>query len=243
MDMLEKNYSKNKLRQAIVRIDFDIAVISEDLLKKIQAEFPTVQSIQSIKNQIRFTNATPQVLQTKVNLQKFFSNDMRKNVLISDECSILEYKTYSTYNELKKDFLLIIEILKECELIDKIKRIGLRYVNVFDNFNNKDKLKQYINKKYVKDIDIDLTTNNMSRQITILEFNYDTSKAYIQYGFFNPAYPYPCKNYEFTLDIDSYIDFTFEKSGLVDYLNELHERATAIFEDFITDKTRTLLNK
>lgn len=243
--MQEKiSYRKNKLRKVIVRVDYEKITIPPELLAGIQSEFPQLEEIDTAVSQLTFTSdAQTKFTSERLKTKKFSSIDKNKSMAISDTFSILEYRVYNGFEKLKKDFSCVEELMKKCSLLEKINRIGLRYVNVFDNFN-KGKLNAYINKKYLNGILINANqSENLSRHLHVLEFNDDTYKTKVQYGFFNPAYPYPCGNYDFTLDTDVYIDCTFEKEYLAKYLDDLHSKCSSLFEDFITEKTRKLLEK
>ena len=78
--------------------------------------------------------------------------------------------------------------------------------------------------------------DNINRVISQEEYNFDNNKCRIQYGILNKYYPAILKNYDLTLDIDSF-DNTFQNYQEWDKtIDELNHTAYKMFVNCINEK-------
>ena len=82
----------------------------------------------------------------------------------------------------------------------------------------------------------------MTRAFHILEFNFSGRHVKYQFGIANPDYPAIVKKKEFVLDLDSYIFGLHGFNDAIECVNNCHSKIQELFEDSITDATRSLMN-
>lgn len=245
----EKKYNSNKLRNVVARVDFvsKISHIDSELpqsaLNFIKLKFPIAESMRGQQLQIN-TQVNPNIHKEEFATWNFHGENREKTLSITPYYLTISYSQYQSYKDFKIEFIDSVSKLFEGKEQESVKRIGLRYINIFDNFTLKEDLNiaNYIQEKYLNQqmINMDATC---SRLINVIEHSYDDkSKSRIQYGFFNPNYPAPIKNHSFILDCDAYTDYLINLADIDKTFDILHQVANNVFEDFITDKTKVLLD-
>jgi uncharacterized protein (TIGR04255 family) len=229
--------SKNSINQFLIKIDFDD--INESDIQKI------------IKDVSKFFDRTEKVTQSniEVNLDESVVNKTEgvnyvlvnestgaKLIFSKNEKTIAyETKNYIDKNTYKSIFDEIIKSISKNELNLNSKRIGMRFINTF-NCNILKNVTKIFNLNITKNIIYMASQDNISRVISQEEYNFDSSKCRIQYGILNKFYPAILKNYDLTLDIDSF-DNTFQNyQDWENIIDELNHKAFTMFINCINEK-------
>jgi len=102
----------------------------------------------------------------------------------------VDYSEYKSFDKLKDDFILLLNVMSEVFTIPKIERFGLRYVNTIGlNERNPLNWSKYINSNLISSLKFVKDQNLVSRAFHNLELKYDDMNIRFQYGLRNPDYP------------------------------------------------------
>ena len=143
------------------------------------------------------------------------------------------------YEQLKEDFIAVINELFNHFPKIKGRRLGFRYIDVIDlDEADPTDWDQYILPDLNKNISIIDDKKTLSRIFHVIEFNYGDSNMRFQYGMLNPDFPASIKKKVFTLDFDMYTNNILEKEDIGDLLDKFHEKLIDSFEEVIIDPLR-----
>lgn len=248
---MEICYKKNYLDKVIARIDFLKRAdhLAESLPKQaldyIKANFPIVESKKLFTDKIELrVDKKSSVEREETDIWVFHGGNKEKTLTISSAFAWVEYKQYSSYNAFKGEFINAIRHLFDGFETQIIGRTGLRYINIFsDIFSSPASTNKYFSKDFIPKIFMTSTDAHVSRCLNLIEYTKESSKARLNYGYYNPDYPAPIRRLSFVVDIDSYCDHPQEISELEKVVDMLHIEAQNIFEGLITEKMRKVLNE
>lgn len=249
--MSKKSYKQNKLETVIARIDFmnKLPYLNETLpaesMDYLKEHFPISEPAKTVNQHVQLIpNEPPRIITDEVQQWNFHGKSREKTLQINPNYMLITYNRYINYKVFKEDFVEVVNKLFLNNPKEYISRIGLRFINVFDNFSFSDNnIDDYINSKYLTQQMIDRSDKTCSRYFNVLEYTTDLEKSKIQYGFFNPDYPSPLRNLNFVIDIDVFFDHIIEANEIETIFDKLHDHAEDVYENFITEKTRGLLNE
>jgi uncharacterized protein (TIGR04255 family) len=255
IDFKSTCYKRNFLDRVIFRVDFlnelSREILQEDkTMKSIMKHFPVMEKDKVIHEQTLQVKINKEkddeIFQSRIeSVEKNFTNQEKtRSLKFSTKYLVIEIFKYDKYVEF---ISYITDIFDSLEVELSIKRIGLRYINIF-NFDKVKKFNfnKYFNKKILSFEFIDELDNKIkaTRALNVQEYISDDNKLRFQYGLFNPDYPAEIKKTSFALDFDSYYQGLIDNNdAVIPKINELHYVAQFMFEKTITDKLKEELNK
>lgn len=242
----KKNYLSNVIMQYQVSQKASSDLLEGDVLKAVLKEYPLIQPDTEEKQcNLRMDSTTPQASFTNFIRKEFLSNDGNYKLTFNLNFITFEVKKYTCFEELvqKVDNILLTILRDHAELI--ILRIGLRYIDIFEEQKNmksffQNGIQDYI-KRFEKPISDDIKVSKaMSREEYIVE----DVRAILQYGYFNQYFPAELKDKQFVIDTDIIFQGGIQKiEDIKDKIVYMKDIAQIIFENCITDKMRGLLNE
>ena len=224
-------YENDFLDKVIVRIDFDTILPFTlkkppmEIYEQIKERFPIVEEKKIIAKE--FLIGSGKAIQRDVEKLEWYyhGTDRNKYLKITPDCLIIEYKKYEYYEQLKEDFIAVINELFNHFPKIKGRRLGFRYIDVIDlDEADPTDWDQYILPDLNKNISIIDDKKTLSRIFHVIEFNYGDSNMRFQYGMLNPDFPASIKKKVFTLDFDMYTNNILEKEDIGDLLDKFHEK-------------------
>ncbi|MBN2180659.1 MAG: TIGR04255 family protein [Sedimentisphaerales bacterium] len=140
---MRKRYKKTFLKNVIIRVDFAFPVeklqktlptsVSTLLLKS----FPISEPKKTIAGELKIT---PEETKEKHSLEThwfYYGKDRQKKACLAPEFFWITYESYSSFEDLKKEFVPILEQLCKNFKDLQVNRFGLRYINhIVFNENN-----------------------------------------------------------------------------------------------------------
>lgn len=229
----------NTLEAVIVKFDFIRPEESlgdklpSEITKLIKKEFPIMVPERVIDGSFKVSEKEIITQPTK-ELTKWVFKDpkMENSVVILPEAVAIEYRNYTSFEELNGHSELILNTFFEHFPNLQIRRIGLRYVNnikkdegaVTDwNGTIEPNLLSVFNF-------VGPNTDKISRAFHTLDMNYGEINLRFQYGMHNPDFPALLKNKSFILDYDAYVHDAYERSSeVLPMIKELHEKIKEMY--------------
>lgn len=245
-------YGANRLQSVICKVDFarDIPQFMDEpsleMLNLIKPLFPIMEQKKGKQFQFQISDKEAGSSELKDFTHCIFHNESReKSLSINPDSIFIQYKKFTSFSQTSSEFVEIVKKIFEDSPDETVKRIGLRYTNIFTKKDfTKKALSNYINKDYIFKNLTSEDVLNTSRRIIVFDYNNnDKTKTRLQYGYYNPEYPAQIKNWNFIIDCDSYTDYMLSISEFDTLANKLHANACILFEDIITETTRDLLKE
>lgn len=241
-------YTKPFLKEVILRLDFGTRVeaFSRALPHKIAtAALQRFQLFEPQKAQMQEITFSQEAVQTRTEDSMqwvYHGRNREKTLTITPDMVLITNRKYTSFEEFNADFIHVLSTLFEAQEDLSVARFGLRYVNILD-VPNGDPLawSEYINENMLGIIDMHRDAQSLSRAFHIVEFNFDGQQVKFQFGIANPDYPAPIKRKQFVLDIDSFFTGALTKEDVIRCVNTAHEKIQALFEESISEKTRSLM--
>lgn len=246
-------YKNHYLTNVILRIDFltPVSELKNQLNKEISdvcTQFFPIKEERKLQTKQVVVSNDPELKNTVVNTENlsewhFFDLKREKELCITDKCILVDFRKYTSFNDLKTPFMNIFEVLSNTYTEVGIKRVGLRYIDQIaldyepvDNWFNY--WKQYINDDLLYSLKFVENQKNISRNMNTIEENCGTYNFRYQYGIFNTDYPAPNKKNTYILDTDVYYDGILDKEDMKKNIEIFHDEAKKLFERSITDELR-----
>ena len=248
----EAKYSSNTLAQVIMRIDLSNPMSNEKLFSdsreaKILEYFPNAGMIQKDKEAlIHLSLPEPQWEPKPVRdiLRKEYSNEDGNKFVLSNDYFLFDIHKYHTFETCMKWFKDIILVLFDEENL-KISRIGLRYINLFNentikptkNLFAKCIGSNFLGKQILENSEIELF-----RSMQLSEYRIEDYTLNFRAGLYNPDYPGKLNNKSFSLDYDCFTTVAVETfDELMTIIVKEHQIIQNIFESSITDTARKVM--
>ena len=242
---MNKCYKKSFLTKVVARIDFTSKIdvptkgLSKESSEKILKKFPIQEPKEVITRQVQISNAGMKETSDTQSHLIYHGKKRDKSLYISPDFAYLEIIKYSTFDLLKEDFNLMLDVLAK-ETDYSIKRFGLRYINQIDlDEHNPFEWADYINNDLLSAFNIVTDQNRISRIFSNIVQNYDNDMLInFQYGMHNPDYPSIIKKKLYILDFDASIDGVMENEFVQNELDIAHTQIESLFEKSIKQKLR-----
>ncbi len=245
-DPLKRKYRKNYLSKVVVQLKFaeplaDLKGGPSEKFNLAMLENFRVQSYEdTYEHQVLIVDGKPKTTQRyfKKHLYKTVAGD--KTAVLTDEALTVEYQTYQSFSQLKKDFLgPLAAIFSSYENVQG-NRLGLRYIDTIDLRTEKDPCEwaDYLLPNLLSSFAVPEDPSKMVRCWHVVETREDTVHLRFQYGMHNPDYPAPIQRKVFTLDHDAFTTGLLDYDAIKDYLETLRATVKRSFEAVITDKFR-----
>ena len=244
---MEKKYVKNYLKSVIFRMDFltsekDIyEIMKKEIIDKIQERFKYLEPIQTINNTNIFYDETTNNLQAnKEELKRyvFHTVDGSADLIIDPVSIVINYNKYINSEDLKKNIEVLNSIIPQIT----VNRVGLRYVNYFEN-NKLGSIdwEKYISEDLLKTIKYDYETKVL-QAINVVDLKYEECVLKIQYGLHNQNFPSDRIKDAFVLDFDASSNEITSRDNVSDIAIKWNGIIENLFEKAIKDDLRSVLN-
>ncbi len=213
------------------------------MYEKIRKDFPDKKQELGVGIQFHPTEkGVEQKIEPAPSKVKFLKKDKTALIQIAPYLLVVnQLKPYPIWEEFKKIILDNFHAYKEVANPKAFKRIGLRYINVFEFDEPKIELMDYF--KYYPFIPKKLPQTHESF-LTRVEFPYENNNERLILTLAT-AVPTKPNSISLVLDIDyamikpEYISF----KKIEEWLDKAHERVEIAFEASITEQTRSLFEK
>ena len=251
-------YANNFITQVILRADFQpetVPMVQPDEAILAAAEgFPVRNRLNRSKSEIR-VRQTPQgpvkdTHTTNFIENNFWTEDKNRRFALCSEYLFLEEKRYEGYASLRDQFLDVLDAAAESYPGMKLRRLGMRYVNVIRLPEadagpglGADFWERYINPLLLGGLRFAANDGVLARHMCSTELNYGADRATIRYGIFNADYPKPNRRREFILDTDTYRAAPMAPADAAARLDDYHNAALSVFEAAITDALRSRMGR
>ncbi len=237
---MAKKYKKTFLKQVLVRVDFQNALVSYEkglnpaVPKTLTKTFPVLVEQKIKKDSIQIYSGKAQLSTTEQTLWTYYTKNKDKHTRIEPTDFYIQYDKYDSFEQLKKDFQLVLNSLIKNYGERNIVRIGFRYIDEIEikNEENVFDWERYLNSNLFSALSIPpkKDRNFISRAFSNLEFNYGECNVVLRYGMFNPDYPSPIKRKVFILDTDAFKQDNVPDNEACTVLDNLHSRISHFFE-------------
>ncbi|CAG0986986.1 MAG: hypothetical protein MPEBLZ_02889 [Candidatus Methanoperedens nitroreducens] len=244
-------YKKNFLTNVIVRVDFPNPLKTDtlppDFTKVILKSFPISEPKKLVQMVGTFKVEPKKKLEVETGEEmtewNYYGVNREKRLVIQKDILSISYlKSYKGFEDLKSEFLNIIEKLFEVFKDIQINRLGLRYINEInldetDSFN----WKKYLNSNLLSIFNITENKDIIARGLNNLILNYGNMILNFHYGMHNPDFPAAIRKKIFVLDYDAYYTGLYELKDIESNLLTFHEEIEKLFENNIEDGLREVM--
>ena len=245
---MRKRYKNPPVVEALCEFQFIPAgewdiTIPGLIYEKIHEDFPEKKQQIGVGIQLRPTEkGVEHKIEPAPPRVQFFKKDKTALIQVAPHLFVInQLKPYPTWEEFKKLILDNFRIYKEIVNPKGIKRIGLRYINVFEFKEPRIELKDYF--KYYPLIPQDLPREH-GPFLTRVEFPYNEGSEILILSL-GTAIPKQPNAITLVLDVDYAMvkpeHISFDK--ISEWLDKAHGRVEVAFEACITDKAREIFGE
>jgi uncharacterized protein (TIGR04255 family) len=243
-------YKKPFLKQVIARVDFVAPIVDLEknlplkLGKVASAHFPISEPMEGIAKEFRFDPRGVQETQKPYKQWSFFGKVREKELTISSAFMNLVYTRYTTYEDMKEHFSIVVDEIAD-EFPDvRVARFGLRFINVIENINltSPTAWNVYISKDLLGSHEFFAEFPPLTRLVHVAELKEGEIDLRFQYGMPNPDYPAVMKRPVFILDLDAYVSTAHDLKESPRYIEQAHKLIQNLFERSITEKLRARMD-
>lgn len=238
-------YGKSFLKQVIARIDFAAPLEKLDkgpptrFVTPIAKDFPIIEPLEVLMNEVNVNNDGVAHRQVTERQWNYFSRERDRQLTLSPSVAFIQYRKYTTYEETKEQFGLLVDTLGTVFPGTMVARFGLRYVNNIEGLvEDATQWKDYINDDLVAARDVFAAEDVLTRIVSITELKYGPVSVRFQYGMPNPDFPAPIKRPMFVIDIDASVSEAHDLGQTMAYMDEAHGRVQSLFERSIKKALR-----
>jgi len=242
------HYKKTFLNKVVVRVDFASPV---ELLQKrlppvvsgaLLTTFPISEPQKVVGKELKIGPEDTQERAFEQMNWMYYSKDKQKQACLSKDFFWISYGVYDSFEQLKGDFLPILEgLFKSIEEL-QVKRVGLRYIDhiTFDERNVFD-WSEYLDGSLLSAFSIPRYEKPILRAFSNFTVGGEDMVLKLQYGMHNPDFPAVIKKKLFIIDTDAYTEGLLELSDIHTKLDKFHDAIGNLFEKLITDKLRDVM--
>ena len=238
-----RTLNNNKVTQFILRIDIDPG--SNLNFEQLVADLKPGASSYKVELHSNFpidVNAKQQQVNREEFLKHILGYEPSVSLLIDTFAKAIIFRaSHYVNNAIYKSKLTdIIENIKKQGIEVCANRIGMRYINEFPCSKNED-ISKVFNTGEASSIKVALGMQNISRIITMREFETDDYRKRIQFGIPNKYYPARISNMDLLLDIDVYVAGRTDISHWEDIVSICNHAAYDTFEEYVKPAYRKTL--
>jgi uncharacterized protein (TIGR04255 family) len=242
-------YEKSFLKEVVVRLDLlsPITAVAKKVPDKIfqvaVKRFPIPEKKLLEHHQVTITKGKPKVAKSSGPACEwlFHSKDRKRTLCLSERYVWIKEIAYTRYEDLRQDFLSVLEQIESIDGTPQPKRLGLRYINVVDDqMRDWGGWKKMIQPTLVVGHEILSPEEEASfaGSLTTFELTAEDSRLRFIFGQFNPNQPAASMKTQFVLDVDVFSDDVEAISDVKASLDLFHARAQSVFERSITSELR-----
>ena len=231
---------RNFLTNVVVRVDFPNPLQTDslppDLTKVILKSFPISEPKKMIHVEGKFKLEPHKKMEFEAGEEitewNYWGINREKRLVINkDFLSITYIKWYKSFDDLKSEFLTIVNKLFEVFKDIQINRLGLRYINEI-NLEETDPLnwKKYLDNNLLSIFNIAEDKETIARGFNNLALNYGNMILNFNYGMHNPDFPATIRKKIFILDYDAYYTSLQEFIDIEPNLINFHDKIKKLYE-------------
>jgi uncharacterized protein (TIGR04255 family) len=244
-------YRRPFLTQVVLRVDllnFIDALVanppSPSVMEAVRLRFPIPEPAQTVENETQILGQQVQQRERRYTTWNFHGKNREKLVSFTPNVLLVLRSKYSTYEEMKEDFLAVFNSFTAAYPDTVVNRVGLRYVNeiVLDEAAPTN-WTDYIDDHLIRIFEFFPSREHLSRLFSVSELNYGELQLRFQFGMHNPDYPAPIKRKSFILDLDAYTTGMIENKGVEPFIDNAHAKIQDLFERSITAKLRKRMDE
>lgn len=246
------NYRRNFLKAVFIRVDLlsplpgiEVALPAPLTVAAIPA-FPIPEPRDIFNREIKFG---PKGVVTSSEEQskewRFHGKERTKTLTIGPRVVAVKHTTYQAYENVKTEFIGILDQLADLFPDVKSQRVGLRYVNEIKlDEINPTSWSSYLAPQLLSVFEFPPEDHRpaLSRVLHNLELSFADFNLRYRFGMHNPDYPAPIRQKLFILDFDAYTKSVVEIKEVGRLLDNFHACIQRYFEQSITDDLRSKLN-
>lgn len=245
-----KYYKYNYLTNVIFRIDFpnldfNVSKPPKDIIDGLKDKFPFSDMIKAKSLELKIKDFKHSSKLEDVLSWECKDRKNEKRVVISSDSLVLENLKYTGFDDFNEDIKFIINLFAKSYPLNKINRLGLRFINQIDIRPPKNPLKweNLIKPELTSVLDNFVTDNtaNISRSLQFLEFNENDHILRFQFGMFNSEYPNVISKKEFLLDYDCVSVGGLSFNDIQSTTKKFHEIIYKLYEDSIEEDLREMM--
>jgi len=237
---MENKYSRNFLTNVVVRVDFPNPLqtdsLSPHLTKVILKSFPISEPKKMVHVEAKFKLGPHKEMEFKADEEtiewNYWGMNREKRLIINkDFLSITYIKWYKSFDDLKSEFLTIVNKLFEVFKDIQINRLGLRYINEI-NLEETDPLnwEKYLDNNLLSIFNIAEDKETIARGFNNLVLNYGNMILEFNCGMPNPDFPATIRKKIFILDYDAYYTSLQELTDIEPNLINSHDKIKNLYE-------------
>jgi uncharacterized protein (TIGR04255 family) len=233
------------LKKVIARVDFASPV--ESLQKKLPPAvsaallkaFPISEPKKTVGKEFKISQQDTEERAIEQMNWFHYSKDRQKRACLSLGFFWVEYDVYSSFEELRSDFLsILVELFNSIEELQVI-RFGLRYIDhITFGESNVFEWSDYLHESLLAAFSIPHEGKQIIRAFNNFTVSDDDMILQFRYGMHNPDYPALIKKKLFVLDTDAYTQGLLEFREIQAKLEIFHEAIGSLFEQVITNGLR-----
>jgi len=176
---------------------------------------------------------------------RFHGKDRTKTLVIGPQVVFVQHTTYQRYENVRDEFVHILNCLAELFPGAQASRIGLRYVNsILLKGPGPTKWSSYLAPKLLSLFQFPPRDERIafSRVFHNIDFAFDSFNLSFRFGMHNPDYPARIRQKIFILDLAAYAQSIEDVRNIGSSLDKYHAKIQQYFEQSITDKLRRIMN-
>ncbi len=241
-----KKYINNYIKLVVLRIDFNriesFNIKDFDKLKVFK-KYPIEKTEQRIDVSVDISK--DKQVSNKIaehNEYRYYDSSMKNCVCLSNNSIFFEIKNHFAYEELEKQFFELFDKLVKSYDINLINRIGLRYVNEIDDFEEEFFEKNLLSaESFIKTVA--QANNEFEENLLLGQIGFKNNETITNFTYGKPNKNHPAKQVDkvFVLDYDSFAR-NIDEDNLKAVLIKLHKNINDLFELSITNKLRKKMN-
>ncbi|NDV60976.1 TIGR04255 family protein [Puniceicoccales bacterium CK1056] len=247
---MNSRYARNYLTEVIARVDFLSEVpkfqdsIPDVVYKAAREYFPIIEPQMEQGHEIELGPEKGTVRKKERIKWTFFNKEKTSSLVITDEFLYVSHKKHESFEMLEPEFYNALKAVSEVFEENKIKRIGLRYINNF-TINSRPVLdwSGLFNPTLLDIPDITIkgskvTGTNLTRAFKTATYNFEDFQLTFRYGIHNPDFPAKIKRRSFILDYDCFSTGAYFINEIENYLSKFHTVIHDAFESSIEEPLR-----
>lgn len=244
-------YKHSYLTEVIARVDFLSPIqgihrsLPRELANKAKGSFPIPEPNKTMVRELRISpDEGVKSKETEATEWNFHSKDRRKTLTILPQAIFVRYTSYETFEQLRSDFLEMLNAFLDRFPDAQGIRSGLRYVNNI-SLDEAQPLswQDYLHNDLIKLIEFCPEPEYLARLFHTLEFNFGDYNLRYRFGLHNPDFPAVIRRKVYTLDFDAYYQGIQERDEINANFDKFHIKIQQLFERSITDALRRKMNE
>jgi uncharacterized protein (TIGR04255 family) len=247
-DLVSICYKRNFLTEVIARIDFvsPLDAVAKELPKAFSKvalmHFPIDEPKPAFAQELLVSEKEIATRRQEFMEWNFHGRNRDKRLTLTPQAFFVTYKKYEAYENLRTEFVAVVEVFFSCFEQAQPSRLGLRYINQLDvPGENPLDWGRYVNDRLLGLFSYSVQDAEPARIFHNFEAVFRNFNLRFQFGLHNPDYPAPIRRRLFILDYDAYFNGLLEPREISSSLDVYHDAIQALFEQSITDQLREVM--